>query len=152
MLNQVNYVNDIALKMDPIETWKLMGYWPKIMEHYWQNITKSLGLLIHHFWNIDRDIVMLNMANIKSINSLNDLLINSQGCGEKYLENVYNESYGDIKKFPNHVSVSQNSIVSLFLIANYPEIFTNEILKLLGYAWPERITQFQKNNPIYDNL
>lgn len=33
ILNQVNYVNDISLKMDPTDTWKLMGYWPKIMEH-----------------------------------------------------------------------------------------------------------------------
>lgn len=29
ILNQTNYVNDIALKLDPTETWKLMGYWPK---------------------------------------------------------------------------------------------------------------------------
>jgi hypothetical protein len=33
VLNQINYVNDIALKLDPSEIWKLMGYWPKIMEH-----------------------------------------------------------------------------------------------------------------------
>ena len=32
MLNQINYVNDIALKLDNNESWKLMGYWPKIME------------------------------------------------------------------------------------------------------------------------
>jgi len=32
LMNQINYVNDITLKMDPQETWQLMSYWPKIME------------------------------------------------------------------------------------------------------------------------
>jgi len=45
MLNQVNYVNDIALKLDPNDSWKLMGYWPKIMERV-HIIDKNMDMLL----------------------------------------------------------------------------------------------------------
>ncbi|UTB32698.1 MAG: hypothetical protein NKF70_14670 [Methanobacterium sp. ERen5] len=45
LMNQINYVNDLALKMDPSETWKLMGYWPKIMEGV-HIIDKNMGMLL----------------------------------------------------------------------------------------------------------
>ena len=45
LLNQVNYVNDIALKLDPNDTWKLMGYWPKIMERV-HIIDKNMDMLL----------------------------------------------------------------------------------------------------------
>lgn len=45
MLNQVNYVNDMALKLDPTETWKLMGYWPKIMERV-HILDKNMDMLL----------------------------------------------------------------------------------------------------------
>ncbi|UTB32039.1 MAG: hypothetical protein NKF70_11120 [Methanobacterium sp. ERen5] len=45
MINQVNYVNDIALKLDPTETWKLMSYWPKIMERV-HILDKNMNMLL----------------------------------------------------------------------------------------------------------
>lgn len=45
MLNQINYVNDISLKLDPNDTWKLMGYWPKIMERV-HIIDKNMDMLL----------------------------------------------------------------------------------------------------------
>lgn len=45
ILNQTKYVNDIALKLDPTETWKLMGYWPKIMERV-HIIDKNMDMLL----------------------------------------------------------------------------------------------------------
>jgi len=45
LINQVNYVNDMALKLDPTETWKLMGYWPKIMERV-HIIDKNMDMLL----------------------------------------------------------------------------------------------------------
>ena len=30
--DQINYVNDISLHLDRREDWKIIGYWPKIME------------------------------------------------------------------------------------------------------------------------
>jgi len=45
ILNQVDYVNDIALKLDPNDTWKLMGYWPKIMERV-HIIDKNMDMLL----------------------------------------------------------------------------------------------------------
>ena len=32
MQKQINYINDIDLFLDRNEDWKLIGYWPKIME------------------------------------------------------------------------------------------------------------------------
>jgi hypothetical protein len=32
MMEQIHHVNQIHLYLDESETWKLMGYWPKIME------------------------------------------------------------------------------------------------------------------------
>lgn len=32
MQDQINYINDITLKFDWNESWKLMGIWPRIME------------------------------------------------------------------------------------------------------------------------
>lgn len=32
MIEQIDYINKIYMYMDPSEEWKLIGYWPKIME------------------------------------------------------------------------------------------------------------------------
>lgn len=45
MMSQLNYVNDIALKLDLNETWKLMGYWSKIMERV-HIIDKNIDMLL----------------------------------------------------------------------------------------------------------
>ncbi|ADZ09997.1 hypothetical protein Metbo_1774 [Methanobacterium lacus] len=44
-MNQINYVNDIALKLEPHETWRLMSYWPKIMERV-HIIAKNMDMLL----------------------------------------------------------------------------------------------------------
>ncbi|MBZ2165822.1 hypothetical protein [Methanobacterium spitsbergense] len=32
MMEQINYINQIDLYLDKNEDWKLIGYWPKLME------------------------------------------------------------------------------------------------------------------------
>ncbi len=32
MVEQIDYINKISMHIDPSEEWKLIGYWPKIME------------------------------------------------------------------------------------------------------------------------
>jgi hypothetical protein len=45
MMNQIDYVNDNVLKLDPHETWRLMAYWPKIMERV-HIIDKNMDMLL----------------------------------------------------------------------------------------------------------
>ncbi len=45
MLDQINHVNDIALKMADNDEWKLMGCWPKIMERI-HIFDKNMNMLL----------------------------------------------------------------------------------------------------------
>ncbi len=120
---------------------------------YWINIIKSLGVEIGPMGMnmIPRDIEMLKLTDINTIEDLNKLLENSKGWGEKFLDEMYNNIWGE--GVSKGCSTDRHGIITYFLIANYPDIFTNKVLdEDFGYGLPQRTTEpAKKYNPKYQN-
>jgi len=82
---------------------------------------------------------MAKLAGINSIADLDIMLEKSKKWGHKYLKEFYERTFG--KPDPTKHSSDINGIITLFLIANFPDIFTDEILKKeFGFGMPERAT------------
>lgn len=106
---------------------------------YWTNFIESLGVKIFPIGIISRDVKMALMADIGSINEINQVLEDSKGWGEEYLKEFYHNSFGT--PVPNGCASDMNGIITIFLIGNFPEIFTDQTLNNeLGFGRPERAT------------
>lgn len=114
---------------------------------YWANNIRSLGIEVRMIGMISRDMNMLKLTDIETIGDLDKLLESSKGWGEKYLEEMYQNKFGN--QSYERVASDRNGIVTHFLIANYPNIFTNEALDQdFGYGNPQTVTvPAKKYNP-----
>ena len=74
----------------------------------------------------------------------------SHGWGEKYLKGVYNNICADTDR--NLISTDRNGIITHFLIGNFPNIFTDDILERdFGHGSPENTTvPAEMFSPHYD--
>lgn len=117
---------------------------------YWVSYIESLGVNINPPGWISRDIQMLGMANIKTLSELNDILKEAKHWGKKYLKEFYENVFGP-EMPPERIFADKNGIITMLLIGNYLEIFTNEVLNdKLGWGFPERATvPARKYNPKY---
>lgn len=106
---------------------------------YWAEIIKSFGQEISPPGFISRDLEMAREVGIFDIESLDLMLSSSRGWGEGYLKEFYRNSYGS---FPTKGSTDLNGVVTLFLIGNYLETFTDDELNgRWGFGQPERATK-----------
>jgi len=105
----------------------------------WAKFIESLGVRVGPVGAISRDVKMAKLAGINSIADLDIMLEKSKKWGHKYLKEFYERTFG--KPDPTKHSSDINGIITLFLIANFPDIFTDEILKKeFGFGMPERAT------------
>ncbi|SUI63907.1 GTP pyrophosphokinase [Shewanella baltica] len=117
---------------------------------YWADVIKSFGQDISAPGLISRDLEMAREAGITDIESLDSLLSGSRGWGEDYLKEFYLNSYGSL---PTKGSTDLNGVVTLLLIGNYLDIFTDtELNGRWGFGKPERATRpARKINPRFEN-
>ncbi|WP_413363445.1 GTP pyrophosphokinase family protein [Lysinibacillus sp. 3P01SB] len=115
----------------------------------WANFIESLNVKIGPIGMISRDVEMCIKVGINTINELNELLEKSFGWGEEYLKDFYEHTFGKI--VPKGCSTDRNGIITLLLIANFPEVFTDEVLDSeLGFGNPKSATiPAMKFNPKY---
>lgn len=108
---------------------------------------ESLGVRIGSIGMISRDVKMAFTAGITSIAAIDRMLEESKGWGRSYLKEFYMNTFG--KPDPSKHSTDKNGIITLLLIGNFPDIFTDEVLeKEFGFGMPERATNpAQKFNP-----
>jgi ppGpp synthetase/RelA/SpoT-type nucleotidyltranferase len=113
----------------------------------WASYIESLGIRIGSIGMISRDVKMAAKAGITSIAAIELLLEQSKDWGKSYLNEFYKSTFG--KPAPSKHSTDKNGIVTLLLIGNFPEIFTDEVLeKEFGFGMPERATSpARKFNP-----
>ncbi|AEG19230.1 hypothetical protein [Methanobacterium paludis] len=116
---------------------------------YWTNFIESLGIKVGLAGMVYKEIQMLKKVNIKTIGELDNLLQKSKGWGEKYLNGVYINICWDVSR--ERLSTDRSGILKYFLIANFPDIFTDDILEReLGHGNPEYFTVPAKlYNPNY---
>lgn len=106
---------------------------------YWASYIESLGIKIEFIGVVSRNIEMLKMAGIETLAELDNLLEKSKEWGEKYLNGVYINICWEVSR--ERLSTDRSGIVSHFLIANFPDIFTDDILEMeFGYGNPEYFT------------
>jgi putative GTP pyrophosphokinase len=118
----------------------------------WADFVESLGVAVRHIGFISRDIDMLRRVGINSINELNQLLEDSKGWGQAYLEEFYRNTWGE--PIPEGKCASdRNGIVTLLLIGNFPNVFTNKVLAgEFRFGGPERATvPARKHNPQFQD-
>jgi ppGpp synthetase/RelA/SpoT-type nucleotidyltranferase len=114
----------------------------------WADFIESLGVTVHHSDFVSRDIDMLRRVGINSINELNRLLEDSKEWGQSYLKEFYRNTWGE--PIPEGKCASdRNAIVTLLLIGNFPDVFTNKVLVgEFRFGRPERATvPARKHNP-----
>ncbi len=116
---------------------------------YWANVIKGFGVGISGPGLISRDVEMLRMVGITDLTKVEEMLLSSKSWGTDYLKEHYENTCGGT---PEKWSTDINGIITLFLIGNYPEVFTDEILdKQLGWGKPERATvPAKKYNPKFN--
>lgn len=106
---------------------------------YWVNFIESLGIKVGHAGLVNRQIDMLKWTNIYKIGELDNLLKKSKEWGEKYLKGIYINITSEISS--DRISLDRSHILTYFLIANFPDVFTDNILyKNFGYSNPENFT------------
>ncbi|MCZ3364894.1 MULTISPECIES: hypothetical protein [Methanobacterium] len=105
---------------------------------YWTNVIKSLNVkigpigLIYHY----RD--LLKRSNVKTLGELEQLLENSKEWGEKYFDGYYRIICDEDREY---WIANRGEIISLLLIANFPNTFTDDVLEHdFGYIIPEKVT------------
>ncbi len=116
----------------------------------WADFIESFGVTVTSIGWISRDVEMDRRANIATVNEIDKLLKQSRAWGREYLREFLINTFGD--PIPsNHGSMDRNGIVPIFLIGNFLEIFTDEILdKEFGWGLPERASiPAKKYNPKY---
>ncbi len=113
----------------------------------WATYVESLGVRIGSIGAISRDVRMVIKAGINSIATIDRLLEQSKDWGKSYLDEFFKNSFG--KPDPSKNSLDKNGILTLLLIGNFPEIFTDEVLNnVFGFGKPERATvPARKFNP-----
>ena len=136
-------VQNIELNVDSLRAYLESS---KIIENY-TNFIKSLNIEIGPIGFISRDVEMAKRININTINDLDELLNRSASWAKDYLREFYNNTW------PTQVikgcSMDLNGIITILLIGNYPDVFTEEVLdKEFGFGKPERATiPARKINP-----
>ncbi|HJR06485.1 MAG TPA: hypothetical protein VJ842_04435 [Pyrinomonadaceae bacterium] len=111
-----------------IETETEIEYWADIIE-------KGLGKRPVSFGDISRAVRLAEFCGLKTIEDIQNLLINARGWGEKFISDYYREA---IERYSSKMEKSiptLDGIVSTFLIVANIEKFTPEILlKDFGYS------------------
>jgi hypothetical protein len=134
---------DIELNVDSLraylETSGLVEWWAEYINSLGPEVTNIIGA-------VSRDVDMANRVGISTVNEIDNLLEESKGWGQEYLKQFYDRTLG---LYGSDVFVDLNGIVTLLLIGNFPDVFTNDVLdKQLGFGQPWRATEpARKYNP-----
>ena len=106
---------------------------------YWANVIRSLDIRIGPVGMVYQDLGMLKKTGINTIKELDNLLRKSKGWGEKYFDAYYKILCGDESR--KLWSTDRGGIISMLLIANFPDIFTDDVLEYdFGHGNPENAT------------
>jgi putative GTP pyrophosphokinase len=106
----------------------------------WASYIESLGVEIGTIGMLSRDVEMARIAGLSTIREIDDLLKTAFSWGKPYLQAFYHNTFGAIIP-KGRCSSDRNGILTVFLIANFLEVFTDNVLDLqLGFGLPERAT------------
>nr|WP_286191017.1 hypothetical protein [Synechococcus sp. FACHB-909] len=138
---------DIELNLESIRAYLEES----VQVSYWADLIRSWGVEVNPPGMIARDLEMAREVGIKTVAELDDLILCSKSWGEPYLHDYYKNTFGKLP--PSGCSSDVNGIVTLFLIGNYLEVFTDEELpSRWGWGEPQRATVPAKQyNPKYCN-
>jgi putative GTP pyrophosphokinase len=127
--------NNIELNVD-----SLKAYLEKSESvHFWSKYISDLGVRVGRPGAVSRDVEMAKAAGLISINDIEHLIDPNTPDAEKYLKEFFVNTFGTSN--PEIHSMDINGLVTLFLIAKYPKVFTDEVLdKKYGWGKPERAT------------
>jgi hypothetical protein len=90
---------------------------------------------------ISRDVQMARMAGLSTIADINRLVREALSWGKPYVAEFFYNSWGNPLPPKSSISMDINGIIELVLIANFPDIFTEEVLERdLGYGQAHRAT------------
>ena len=107
---------------------------------YWASVMRGAGSAVGGIGAIGRDVEMLTRAGVGTIGLLDQILRRSRGWGEKFLTSFYRNTWGS--EVPSGASTDRNGVVTLLLIANYPQTFTDDVLERdFGFGEPWRATR-----------
>lgn len=121
---------DIAINVDSLRTYLNDSETVK----YWTSYIKSLGVKIGSFGALPRAVKMSYKAGISNLNELDELLNRSKGWGETFLRQYYETAHSEAIS-QKRLSMDRNGVVTLFLIANFPLVFTVDYLEMeLGWG------------------
>ncbi len=95
---------------------------------YWVNYIESLGVKIGPLGALPRDVKMAHMAKISTLSELDRTLNNSRGWGETFLGQYFQAAHAETIS-QKRLSMDRNGVVTLFLIANFLEVFTEDVLE-----------------------
>ncbi len=105
----------------------------------WVEFVQSLGLSVDDLGIVSRDLEMLHEAGIKTIGQIEVILHDSDSWGKQVLSDYLVSHEPAPMQGYGRISTSRGGIVVQMLIANFPEVFTPDVL-LKKYYWgmPER--------------
>lgn len=141
---QVNVTpGDVELNVDSLRAYleksQTVAHWTKFIE--------QLGVAIGPIGMISRDVQMAMAAGLSRIGEVDALLNAARKWGEPYLREFFQNTFGTSN--PQRNSMDRNGVITLFLIGEFQNVFTNEILdSRFGWGKPERATvPARKYNP-----
>lgn len=106
---------------------------------YWANVVKSLNIQIGPVGMVYQNLEMLKKVDITTLGELDHLLETSKGWGEKYFDAHYRILCDDEDR--ENWSLDRGGIISSLLIANFPDILTEDVLEHeFGNGSPEKDT------------
>ncbi|MEN6351216.1 MAG: hypothetical protein ABFD08_17705 [Syntrophomonas sp.] len=117
---------------------------------YWEDYIRSLGYEMIPYSMVSRDIDMLNFAGISTVAKVDNMLLESKEWGQAYFRELFEKTLEDYKS--KTLSIVRNGIVTMLLIGNYPDIFTEDVLdKKFGWHSGQRaLISAYKYNPKYN--
>jgi len=99
----------------------------------WAEFVRSLGVRVDSLGFLSRDFRMLQRTRITTPHQIEQLLGQSESWGRKLFAEYYATCFSEVIK-EGKFSLVRSGIVTQLLVANYPDLFSAEVL-LREYGW-----------------
>jgi hypothetical protein len=104
----------------------------------WADFVRSLGVTVDGLGLLSRDLDMLRRAGITTAGQIERLLQKSESWGRRLLAEYYSTWFADVIG-EGKLSLVRSGVVVELLVANYPTLFTPEVLlHVYGWGFPDR--------------
>lgn len=106
---------------------------------YWLEVVRRMKVAVGPIGAADRAVDMAKLARVTTVSQLDSLLETAKGWGEEFLRLFF--SYTFSEPDPSVHSMDISGIPTLFLIASFPDVFSEDILEgPLGFGDSWRAT------------